>query len=255
MSYLSYIDRAKFEKIFGMNTGYVLDFSNFSFQEFIADSVQVDIYGGEYEYDSCSKANLLRCFIKKANKKLVVKLLTDLLEYWRSITDNPTDKELILFTQYQKITKELLNDLPVQNIDAITPNSEDVDFEKISEIIRSHIEDNKPEVALDRLHTFLMKYVRNLCKQHELPYGKEEPLHSLFGKYNKFLKYSNIIESNVTFKILGSCIQILEKFNKVRNDSSLTHDNPLLNYQESLLIFNNICNSIQFINFIEKTFF
>jgi hypothetical protein len=44
----------------------------------------------------------------------------------------------------------------------------------------------------------------------------------------------------------------MESFNKVRNDQSFAHDNPILNYNESILIFNNIASSVKFIESIER---
>jgi hypothetical protein len=43
----------------------------------------------------------------------------------------------------------------------------------------------------------------------------------------------------------------MESFNKVRNERSFAHDNPILNYNESVLIFNNVVSSIKFIQSIE----
>jgi len=41
----------------------------------------------------------------------------------------------------------------------------------------------------------------------------------------------------MTERILKSSISILDAFNDVRNNKSLAHDNPVLNRNESLLIF------------------
>ena len=62
MSDLSFIEKSRLEKLFGMASGYVLNFSNRTFREFVADSVRRDIYCGKYDYASKSKANLLRGF-------------------------------------------------------------------------------------------------------------------------------------------------------------------------------------------------
>jgi len=51
---------------------------------------------------------------------------------------------------------------------------------------------------------------------------------------------------------LKSSISVLESFNDIRNNKSLAHDNPILNYSESVLIFNDISNVIKFIEAIEK---
>ncbi|WP_081728076.1 abortive infection family protein [Alkalihalobacillus hemicellulosilyticus] len=44
----------------------------------------------------------------------------------------------------------------------------------------------------------------------------------------------------MTRRILKTSISLLDAFNPVRNDKSFAHDNPLLNYDESMLIFKNI---------------
>ncbi len=76
--------------------------------------------------------------------------------------------------------------------------------------------------------------------------------HSRFGSYVKFLNKEQIIESDMTERILKSFISILEAFNKVRNEQSFAHDNKVLSYSESVLIFNNITNTIRFIELIKK---
>jgi hypothetical protein len=52
--------------------------------------------------------------------------------------------------------------------------------------------------------------------------------------------------------IVKSNISILEKFNYIRNNKSLAHDNDLLNSNESTFIINNIINLLHFIERIEN---
>ena len=52
-------------------------------------------------------------------------------------------------------------------------------------------------------------------------------------------------------RILKSSTSVLESFNDVRNNKSLEHDNPILNYEASLLIFNHVAASIRFIKALE----
>lgn len=56
----------------------------------------------------------------------------------------------------------------------------------------------------------------------------------------------------MTEKILKSSISILDAFNEVRNEQSLAHDNHVLGYSESLLIFNNVASSIRFLRTLEN---
>ena len=82
---------------------------------------------------------------------------------------------------------------------------------------------------------------------------KEESLNAIFGKYVKFIVANEKIESQMTERILKYSIHVIEAFNDIRNNRSFAHDNQILNYSESVLIFNNVTNSIKFIETIEKT--
>jgi hypothetical protein len=74
----------------------------------------------------------------------------------------------------------------------------------------------------------------------------------LLAEYTKHLKAAGLIESEMTERILKSSISIMEAFNRVRNEQSLAHDNPVLNYDESLLIFNHVVGAVQFVESIER---
>jgi len=97
----------------------------------------------------------------------------------------------------------------------------------------------------------VIKYVRSLCAQHGITVTRDKALHSLFGEYVKFLRESHHIDSEMTYRILKSSISTLEAFNDVRNNQSLAHDNPVLNYDEALLIFNHVASSIRFLRSLE----
>jgi len=81
MSNLTYGEKSKFEKLLGMESGYVLDFSNRSFAEFVRDSTGRDIYDSRYDYEGGSKANRLRAFWQKEDNSVVGKLMSAMLDY------------------------------------------------------------------------------------------------------------------------------------------------------------------------------
>jgi hypothetical protein len=81
MSDLTFMEKSKFEKLLGMETGYVLNFSNRSFAEFVRDSTGRNIYDERYNYASGSKANRLRAFWQKEENSVVGKLMCDMLDY------------------------------------------------------------------------------------------------------------------------------------------------------------------------------
>jgi Restriction endonuclease len=111
MSDLKSIEKLKIEKLFGMESGYVIDFSNNSFQEFIFENINIDIYDEKYNYNSGSKANRLRGFWKKESNILVGELLENLLEYWKirkTIARQViSSEEETLFNECQNVSKRL----------------------------------------------------------------------------------------------------------------------------------------------------
>ena len=80
MSDLSNHEKRKLEKLLGMSSGYVLDFTNRTFAEFITDSTGLNIYDARYDYESGSKANRLRKFWQVENNMVVAKLMADMLD-------------------------------------------------------------------------------------------------------------------------------------------------------------------------------
>jgi hypothetical protein len=238
-----------------MGSGYVIDFTNRSFSEFFLDSLRVNIYDAKYDYESGSKANRLRCFWQKEPNYVVGQLLFKLLEYWKARKEisysEMTQAEESLYDECIRIAERLIQDTPVENLDVIEGISDDKDFSLLAKSIKESIRNNEPETALDRLHTFVVKYVRQLCEKHGIEHDRNKPLHSLFGEYVKFLNQHNLIESQMTERILKSSISILEAFNDVRNNQSFAHDNPILNYNESILIFDNVASAIRFFQSIE----
>jgi hypothetical protein len=250
MADLGITEKRRFERVLELGKGYVLDFSDRTFREFVADSTNRDIYDERYNYASGSKANRLRGFWTEENNRTVGKLLGDLLEHGLRIRSiKPDNGEL---EHCRRSVTRLLQDSAVPEIDSLSAISDERDFEVVARAVKETIEKNEPEAGLDRLHTFVIKYVRALCKAQGIGTEIEKPLHSLFGAYVKKLEQSGRIESEMTLRILKSSISVLDAFNDVRNNRSLAHDNPILNYDEALLIFNHVAASIRFLRSLER---
>lgn len=60
MSDLTFLEKGSFESLLCMGSGYVLDFSDRTFQEYIGETTGINIYDAKYNYRSGSKANRLR---------------------------------------------------------------------------------------------------------------------------------------------------------------------------------------------------
>lgn len=84
MANLTQTEKFKYEKLFEMGSGYVLDFSNPSFQRFIYDTIGIDVYNEKYGIFGASKANRLRAIWQFESDYNVGKLLDEMLEYWKT---------------------------------------------------------------------------------------------------------------------------------------------------------------------------
>lgn len=218
--------------------------------EFVVESTGRDIDDSKYGHNSGSKANRLRAFWKQEPNHLAGKLIADLLDYCRPAASDPD--RVRLFADCELIAARLQKSAAVEALDVITSEGADPGFEVLARAVRDSIEKNKPEAGLDRLHTFVTKLIRDFSEKRGLTIQRKKPLHSIFGEYVKALRSAGLIESEMTERILKSSISTMEAFNHVRNNASLAHDNPTLNYEESLLIFNHVCSAIRFIKALEK---
>ena len=81
MATLSTNEKQILEKLFQMESGYVLNFSDRSFAEFFRDDVGANISAQQYSYISGSKANRLRRFWQVTDDQLVGKSIDKLLDY------------------------------------------------------------------------------------------------------------------------------------------------------------------------------
>lgn len=80
MADLDNATKRKLELLFDMSGGYVLDFSNASFSDFVETAIGIDPYD---KYPPESKARLLRRIWQVEPWPLVAKLNRELLEHWR----------------------------------------------------------------------------------------------------------------------------------------------------------------------------
>lgn len=89
MNSLTHIEKQKLERELGMGSGYVLDFSNRTFEEFFREVVGIQIYDTRYDHSSGSKANRMRAFWQVATDDQLIRLFKGLLEGWELYSNNP----------------------------------------------------------------------------------------------------------------------------------------------------------------------
>ena len=75
------IDMQVIDKIFGMEGGYVLDFSDRTMAQFFAEDLNIDIDHHRYQDDGTSKARRLRCLLRKEDVETAIRVLNALWDY------------------------------------------------------------------------------------------------------------------------------------------------------------------------------
>jgi len=89
MSSLTHIEKQRLERELNMGSGYVLAFSDRTFEEFFREVVNIEIYEPRFDFGSGSKANRMRAFWKNATDEQTCLLIDGLLEGWDIYSRQP----------------------------------------------------------------------------------------------------------------------------------------------------------------------
>jgi hypothetical protein len=111
----------KLEHLLNMRTGYVLDFTNATFQDFILTSVGIDI---DEKYPDGSKAVRLRSFWQNERDATVAILMAEMLDRWRTnqlMNSGPSSAD-------QQIYEEAIAELKALVPDVYAPTAEEIAF-------------------------------------------------------------------------------------------------------------------------------
>ena len=249
MTTLSENELELFEELFGLKNGSVLDLNRKELIKFIYKSIDIDIdenYLSKVktkQYNSTSMPQILRYILKYENKNKVIKLLTDLINYMETDYKRDIDYELLIKS------KRIINNKTNGNLLIKTEDVEEELFDLIENINQS-IEIGKPEFTLDRLHTLTIRYMKIICKNHNIEVDDNPKLNKLLKDYVK--EINDELESELSATILKYTGAIFSEFNHVRNNKTYAHDNNILNENESLLIYNHLKNTLTFIKNLEK---
>lgn len=132
-------------------------------------------------------------------------------------------------------------------------NSNRINTDEINDLIEyinKTIDSGKLVMGLDRLHTLMIKYIKELCLKHDIHFNDNDRLDVIFKNYSKYIK--EYIDSDMSLTILKSSISLFSQFNNIRNNYTYAHDNKILNDAESKLILKNILNVKEFIDTLEN---
>ena len=108
MSSLTSIDRVPLERLFEMGGGYVLDFSNASFQSFVHEVSRINIDDPKYSVYGGSKAKRLRGLWARESDPFVGRLLDKMMQYEAAMSTDTSPDKVALREQCAVIASRLL---------------------------------------------------------------------------------------------------------------------------------------------------
>ena len=255
MANLSARNKRELEELFDMQTGWVLDFTNSTFEEFIYDVIGLRVYSDSGYEEYTSKARKLRQIWEQESDAIVGKLTYEMLE---RCEDLELKKKSVDAYRMKKIggLKDVCKKLQQPNYRAVELPANTGQLQLIMADIMRSLDSNNPEFALDRLHTFAVGYIQDLCNKHNIKIkdnkGNSLPLHSLVGMIIKEYKKTSKICAEFTFIALRNSISLFDSFGEVRNNKSYAHNNDVLDGFEADYVIRIVSETLVFIDKIER---
>jgi Abortive infection C-terminus len=246
--------RKIFDRIFQSGDGYVLDFSDRTMAEWFQETCGLNIFQERFQVEGSSKAKTLRGFVAVAEPRLVAQVLRTLWVYrcnMQSIANNDPDEEARLSAWLEQFASELEASSAVPLEEAIRDFSGDSTLTKLRASIATDLIAERPDVALDRVHTYCVKRFRHLLSARGQKFDPNTPLHALFGAYGRILKETAAV-SDFALPTLRVQHKLFEGLNDIRNKRSLAHDNELLDISEARFVIDCVLSSMAFIERIEE---
>lgn len=260
MGALSFIEKQTVCRLFGISDGYIFKFwsdrGNYNkniTQQLILESCGIDIYKDK-PYKDLSQQKCVEKIWNDCSPQVVANLLSALSDYFCFAmgTDFWSDEDGYDFRQVEEIIKRLKS-TPVVSL----PAQETADLKLILSDIEANIHAGKPELVIDRLHTFATKYIRETCQKHNIAIADEKGDHyaldALVARLKGWYERENYFESEFCVVAIRNTINIFAKYNDLRNNKSAAHPNPLLQKAEAEYAVKVVADTLMFIDSIEKS--
>lgn len=213
MANLSYVDKIHLEKELEMHRGYVLDFNNDTFKDFISSILHFDVYT---KY-SGSKANIMREIWKNESDLNVANLLDALCDLMKS----KDYKE----ESYQNI-KKIAQSLKSQK-STIQSHNNIQDYKNLEIFIKKANEDllnGRYWEVITKAKTMLDITFKEVCRIHSLEFQKKDTnktftnIRKHFGMDAKDNKYPDYIKG-----LISNTANLVNNIAEARNKESTSH--------------------------------
>jgi hypothetical protein len=222
------------DQVFGMEGGYVLDFSNRTFSEFFEDEFRINIYDDKYQVRGGSKANLLRGFIEVEDGYVVGKVLRKLYDH-RCTMPKTQGQPRALSADEQRLFFELLARIeagvnpPV--LDSLSHAAQVLDFDTVSRDIERALASAQtdPEDAVTAACSTVESVCRSILIELKLGLPEKKDIKGLFAAVRKPLGLGTdrddidpLIADDVR-KVLNGLATVIEGIGSLRTHGGDAH--------------------------------
>ena len=225
--------------------GYVWDFNDITFNEFVEGATGCNIDEEKYKEKGTSKEKRLRQFLIIGENSRVILLL-------QAIVDYGTRRNLLLKTHILKINKIIKELRKYEKTLEITEST--IKSKKEEEIllkeIKGKISKCQYEFAIDRLHTLLKYKYKAIFKSINREI-KGETLDAIVGELNNILRENEVFKEKTTFSILSATKRIMKDFDDARNQKTYAHANTIMEKNEAEFLCTYMVDYYNFINKID----
>lgn len=258
MSDLTFRDKTLIADVLEFNNGYVFSalknyehFNKTTARNIIYGASGIDIFNNP-KYAELSQQKCLEKIWEEESNHIAGRVLKDFLLFY--IEHYPPqlleEGEKSQYARCMEVAERLL-----QNTEVLLPFPLSEQLRILKTDIQESIASGKPELCLDRLHTFATEYLRAICTKHKIatadPKGQNYPLHNLSGSLQKFYRESKLVESEFSLIALRNSIDLFTKYNDIRNDQSFAHPNEVLNTAEATYAVQIMSSTLALIEQIE----
>ena len=128
--------------------------------EWFEEVIGIQIFQQEYQLEGASKGKTLRGFVEVADGAIVAFSLRELWAY-RESTDNATDRKHERETYLKNWLEQFCNELAKSSDNDVSGALNDFSNDETVPLLRANIQrdliEGKPQVAIDRIHTFCVR--------------------------------------------------------------------------------------------------
>ncbi len=179
------LDMRLVDEALGMQQGYVLDFNDASFNDFVRRKFGIDASAPTYTVDGVSKAKRLRALLRSLVPGAQAEVLRGFWAYRQQSRGmhHSIKLEPKVEADFLAMIARLEAGSPPIGTDPLEAFSDDPTLLALIEAIQREIQANAPNAALDRLHTYAVKKFTDLLEREGETAGDKETVQSRASRY------------------------------------------------------------------------